>query len=101
MLTNNHENDKNVVNDDPPFDGITNTLAYRLGHLEERAKANQQSIEALQRDCVKKSDFDPVRRLVYGFVAFVLLVVGGMFVTVLVKSGTAPTPTTTQSIPAK
>jgi len=43
----------------------------------------------IEKHYTKRSDFEPVKKLVFGFVGFILLSVGGMFIGLIVKSNNA------------
>lgn len=61
--------------------------------LDEHREALDGHIDNVYSDVekhyAKKADFDPVRKLVFGFVGFMLLSIGGMFIGLIVKSNTS------------
>lgn len=50
--------------------------------------------DKIEEEFVKIVEFDPIKKLVYGFVGFILLAIGGMFITLLTKSQHVETPPT-------
>jgi hypothetical protein len=76
-----------------------------VNRLDERTEQMQRTVENLERTVdkhydevysrmdqhyTKKADFEPIRKLVFGFVGFILLSMGGMFVSIVVKSNNVP-----------
>lgn len=56
--------------------------------------------ESIEKNYTTKGDFEPIKKLVYGFVGFILLSVGGMFIALLIRSNNLPMETTTHIIPS-
>lgn len=60
-------------------DDLKDTLSNHIDHI----------YEDMEKNYTKRADFDPVRKLVFGFVGFMLLSIGGMFIGLIVKSNTS------------
>src|SRR5713226_4510929 len=76
---------------------VLRNLIALLARIDERTKEMQidfkefrDSVENRFDDYTKKGDFDPIRKLVYGFVGFIMLSVGGMFIAMLIRSNNLP-----------
>ena len=104
------------MSEDEEINGNGGKISNQIARLDERQRSVKEELgkiaESVQRIettinsrivsiydnvdklYVKKADFDPIKKLVYGFVGFLLLMMGGMFVAVIVKSGIAPNPIT-------
>lgn len=52
----------------------------------DREETKQEMMKDIDHAYVKKSDYVPVKQLVYGFVVFMLLSIGGMFITMVTHS---------------
>ncbi len=75
------------------------SLSDKIRDTETRAVAkyddNKKDIEEIKRmldkDYTKKNEFDPIKKIVYGFVGFLLLSIGGMFIAVIARPQQFPT----------
>jgi hypothetical protein len=52
---------------------------------DENKKNIDELKELVDTHYIKKDEFEPVKKIVYGFVAFLLLSIGGMFIALLAK----------------
>jgi hypothetical protein len=50
----------------------------------------------VEKHYTKKADFEPVRKLVFGFVGFMLISIGGMFIGIIVKNNSSAHDTSLQ-----
>jgi hypothetical protein len=66
-------------------DKIRDTERRQDQKSDDNKKAVAEIIEMLEANYTKKTEFDPIRKIVYGFVGFLLLSMGGMFIAVLNK----------------
>lgn len=68
------------------------TLALLKSHDQLRESLDEH-IDNIYNDVekhyTKRSEFDPIRKLVFGFVGFMLLSLGGMFIGLIVKSNSS------------
>ena len=61
-----------------------------LARLDERTQNILKDVGALSKklddkEFVTREEFDPIKKLVYGFVGFMLISLGGMFIAVVLK----------------
>jgi hypothetical protein len=69
------------------IDERTSALLTSHGDLRTEIKDHVDTIYAdVEKHYTKKADFDPVRKLVFGFVGFMLISIGGMFIGLIVKT---------------
>lgn len=76
-----------------------------LARLDERTRALQDDMKIIKeklddtsddiyntmdKHYTKRADFEPIKKLVYGFVGFLLLSIGGMFIGLLLRSNSLP-----------
>lgn len=73
------------------IDERTKALQESLGEFKDTVEKRLDDIsELIDEHYTKKADFDPIKKIVYGFVGFLLLSMGGMFIAVIVRSNNLP-----------
>lgn len=81
-------------------DERTKSIQYDIIQLREQlkdidninSKQHAEMLVAVDKNYTKKAEFDPIKKLVYGFVGFLLLSIGGMFIALITKQQTAAPP---------
>lgn len=59
-------------------------IRQSIRHEENRKEIDSLN-ELIDKDYIKKTEFEPIKKIVYGFVGFLLLSLGGMFIALLTK----------------
>jgi hypothetical protein len=93
-----------------PTSPLNTELIALVNRIDERTELMQKTVDDLKESVdkhydevyatmdkhyTKKAEFEPIRKIVFGFVCFLLLSIGGMFVSVVVKSNTLPAEVST------
>jgi len=73
------------------FFALSEKIKDNENRQTEKYEENKEDIEEVKKlidtHYIKKTEFDPIRKIVYGFVGFLLLSMGGMFIAVIARPG--------------
>jgi len=68
-------------------DKIRDTEIRNATKFDETSQDIDEIKEMIDTHYIKKTEFDPIRKIVYGFVGFLLLSIGGMFIAIIARPG--------------
>ena len=71
------------------FASLSDKIRDTENRQTEKYEENKENIDEIKSlidtHYTKKTEFDPIKKIVYGFVGFLLLSIGGMFIAVIAR----------------